>query len=173
MNGFAATPLRGSTNFPNQHALLALLRDGFHAESPGDRWDCATTDRPRSITADRLRMDGDAARVADGWPRCSLAAGAKQVSVGHNWHRHMRLGWTPCAYPGRCRMRPLLTKSSSAHVMVGAAWLPNALRGVVRPDGVHWQIPNLSVHDGSLISNQHRREFQQLMSVVRLTNKVG
>jgi choline dehydrogenase-like flavoprotein len=23
-------------------------------------------------------------------------------------------------------------------------------RGVVRPDGVHWQIQNLSVHDGSI-----------------------
>ena len=23
-------------------------------------------------------------------------------------------------------------------------------RGVVRPDGVHWQVPNLSLHDGSI-----------------------
>jgi len=26
----------------------------------------------------------------------------------------------------------------------------DATRGVVRPDGVHWQVENLSVHDGSL-----------------------
>jgi choline dehydrogenase-like flavoprotein len=26
----------------------------------------------------------------------------------------------------------------------------DAARGVVRPDGVHWQLANLSVHDGSI-----------------------
>jgi choline dehydrogenase-like flavoprotein len=27
---------------------------------------------------------------------------------------------------------------------------PDEARGVIRPDGVHWQIENLSVHDGSI-----------------------
>ena len=47
-------------------------------------------------------------------------------------------------------MQPLLTKVVSAHVMGGCAMAADAARGVVRPDGVHWQIENLSVHDGSL-----------------------
>jgi choline dehydrogenase-like flavoprotein len=38
----------------------------------------------------------------------------------------------------------------SAHVMGGCALSGDPSRGVVRPDGRHWQIENLSVHDGSL-----------------------
>ena len=47
-------------------------------------------------------------------------------------------------------MKPLLTKVVSAHVMGGCGMAGNAAQGVVRPDGRHWQIANLSVHDGSV-----------------------
>ena len=47
-------------------------------------------------------------------------------------------------------MKPLLTKVVSAHVMGGCGLAADEKRGVVRPDGVHWQVENLSVHDGSL-----------------------
>ena len=47
-------------------------------------------------------------------------------------------------------MKPLLTKVVSAHVMGGCGMAAAESMGVTRPDGVHWQIGNLSVHDGSL-----------------------
>ena len=47
-------------------------------------------------------------------------------------------------------MKPLLTKVVSAHVMGGCGMAGSANLGVTRPDGRHWQIDNLSVHDGSL-----------------------
>ena len=47
-------------------------------------------------------------------------------------------------------MKPLLTKVVSAHVMGGCAMAARERQGVVRPDGAHWQIENLSVHDGSI-----------------------
>ena len=47
-------------------------------------------------------------------------------------------------------MKPLLTKVVSAHVMGGCGLAADEKWGVVRPDGVHWQVENLSVHDGSL-----------------------
>ena len=47
-------------------------------------------------------------------------------------------------------MKPLLTKMVSAHVMGGCAMAGSERQGVVRPDGRHWQIANLSVHDGSI-----------------------
>jgi choline dehydrogenase-like flavoprotein len=47
-------------------------------------------------------------------------------------------------------MQPLFTKVVSAHVMGGCGLAADAKRGVVRPDGVHWQVDNLSVHDGSI-----------------------
>ncbi len=47
-------------------------------------------------------------------------------------------------------MKPLLTKVVSAHVMGGCGLGSDEKRGVTRPDGVHWQLDNLSVHDGSI-----------------------
>ncbi|MDP3827023.1 MAG: GMC oxidoreductase, partial [Polaromonas sp.] len=47
-------------------------------------------------------------------------------------------------------MKPLLTKVVSAHVMGGCGLGGDEKRGVTRPDGVHWQLENLSIHDGSI-----------------------
>jgi choline dehydrogenase-like flavoprotein len=47
-------------------------------------------------------------------------------------------------------MQPYLTRVVSAHVMGGCALAPVPELGVTRPDGRHWQLDNLSIHDGSL-----------------------
>ena len=47
-------------------------------------------------------------------------------------------------------MKPLLTKIGSAHVMGGCGLAGDEKLGVTRADGQHWQIENLSIHDGSL-----------------------
>ncbi len=47
-------------------------------------------------------------------------------------------------------MKPLLTRIVSAHVMGCCAMSADERRGVVRPDGIHWQIPNLSILDGPI-----------------------
>ena len=47
-------------------------------------------------------------------------------------------------------MKPLLTKVVSAHVMGGCGLAGTEALGVTRPDGIHWQLENLSIHDGSL-----------------------
>ena len=47
-------------------------------------------------------------------------------------------------------MKPMLTRVVSAHVMGGCGLAATERRGVTRPDGVHWQLENLSIHDGSL-----------------------
>ena len=41
-------------------------------------------------------------------------------------------------------------KVVSAHVMGGCGAAGKEKQGVTRPDGVHWQIDNLSIHDGSI-----------------------
>ncbi len=51
---------------------------------------------------------------------------------------------------GALPMKPLLLRVVSAHVMGGCAIAGDAQRGVARPDGVHWQLANVSVHDGSI-----------------------
>lgn len=55
-------------------------------------------------------------------------------------------------------MKPRLLKMVSAHVMGGCGMASTEAQGVTRPDGVHWQLENLSIHDGSSVSDQHRRK---------------
>jgi choline dehydrogenase-like flavoprotein len=47
-------------------------------------------------------------------------------------------------------MKPRLVKLVSAHVMGGCGLAGTERQGVTRPDGVHWQLENLSIYDGSL-----------------------
>jgi choline dehydrogenase-like flavoprotein len=68
-------------------------------------------------------------------------------------------------------MRPLLTRVVSAHVMGGCAMAGQEQLGVVRPDGVHWQIDNLSVHDGSLFPTSIGTNPQ--LSIYGLVNRLA
>ena len=136
--------------FPHTHVLLALLRDGFHERAAGGQV--------------KLRADGSALLdypltdfVMDGARRAMLAmmeiqfaAGAQQVLPMHEMARPYT-AWTEAkraveALP----MKPLLTKVVSAHVMGGCGMAGSEKQGVTRPDGLHWQIENLSIHDGSI-----------------------
>jgi choline dehydrogenase-like flavoprotein len=136
--------------FPHMHTLLALMRDGFHDKSTGGNV--------------KLRSDGSALLdypltdyVMDGARRALLsmmeiqfAAGALKVLPLHEMAQPYTT-WTQAkdavnALP----MKPLLTKVVSAHVMGGCGMAGLEKLGVARPDGVHWQIENLSIHDGSL-----------------------
>jgi choline dehydrogenase-like flavoprotein len=136
--------------FPHNHTLLALLRDGFHEQSRGGRV--------------KLRGDGSAVLdypltdyVMDGARRALLsmveiqfAAGARQVFPLHEMAQPYT-SWAQArdaihALP----MKPMLTKIVSAHVMGGCGLAGHEKQGVTRPDGIHWQLDNLSIHDGSL-----------------------
>jgi choline dehydrogenase-like flavoprotein len=59
----------------------------------------------------------------------------------------------------------------SAHVMGGCAMAGRADLGVVRPDGQHWQIDDLSVHDGSLFPTSIGANPQ--LSVYGLVNQLA
>jgi len=136
--------------FPRTHVLLALLRDGFHAQSQGGRV--------------QLRGDGSAALdypltdfVMDGARRALLAmaelqfaSGAQEVLPVHEMARPYTSWAQARAAIEQLPMKPLLTKVVSAHVMGGCGLAGTEALGVVRPDGVHWQVDNVSVHDGSI-----------------------
>ena len=136
--------------FPQTHVLLALLRDGFHPASSGG-----------TVT---LRSDGSAALdypltefVMEGARRALLAmaeiqfaAGARQVLPVHELAQPYA-SWAEARQAiENLPMKPLLTKVLSAHVMGGCGAAAAEKSGVTRPDGVHWQLENLSIHDGSL-----------------------
>ena len=157
--------------FPHTHVLLALLRDGFHAQSMGGRV--------------KLRSDGSALLdypltdfVMDGARRALLAmveiqfaAGAQQVLPMHELARPY-IGWGEArAAIEQLPMKPLLTKVVSAHVMGGCAMASSETRGVTRPDGRHWQIDNLSIHDGSLFPTSIGANPQ--LSVYGIVNRLA
>ena len=136
--------------FPHNHTLLALLRDGFHDQAPGGKV--------------KLRGDGSAVLdypltdfVMEGGRRALLsmvelqfAAGALQVLPLHEMARSYTSGAQAREAVNNLPMKPLLTKVVSAHVMGGCGLAGSEKQGVARPDGIHWQLENLSIHDGSL-----------------------
>ena len=135
---------------PHSHALLALMRDGFHEQAAGGTV--------------RLRGDGSplldyplTPYVMEGARRAFLsmaemqfAAGARTVLPVHELATP-QAGWSAAKKMiESLPMRPQLTRVVSAHVMGGCGMAGTPELGVARPDGVHWQIENLSLHDGSL-----------------------
>jgi choline dehydrogenase-like flavoprotein len=158
-------------SFPHTHVLLALLRDGFHEQAPGGQV--------------RLRSDGTADLdypltdfVMDGARRAMLAmaeiqfaAGASQVLPLHELANPYRSWDEARRGVQQLPMKPLLTKVVSAHVMGGCGLAGSEHEGVTRPDGVHWQLDNLSIHDGSLFPTSIGANPQ--LSVYGIANRLA
>ena len=136
--------------FPHNHTLLALMRDGFHDQSVGGKVKLRSDGSPLlDYPLTNYVMDG-ARRALLSMMEIQFAAGAAKVLPLHEMAQTYTT-WTEArdavnALP----MKPLLTKIVSAHVMGGCAMAGLEKQGVTRPDGQHWQIENLSIHDGSL-----------------------
>lgn len=157
--------------FPNTHVLLALLRDGFHPQSVGGRVTLRGDGSPvLDYPLNDFVMDG-ARRAMLSMAELQFAAGAREVLPIHEMAQPYK-SWTAArdaiaALP----MKPLLTRVVSAHVMGGCGMAGEERRGVVRPDGVHWQIENLSVHDGSLFPTSIGANPQ--LSIYGLINRLS
>ena len=148
--GFGADHARWMKEFANLQVVIALLRDGFHNESPGGRV--------------LLRDDGSPELdypmgdyIRDGMRRAYLsmaeiqfAAGAKTVMALHEDCRPLG-SWAEAKVAiAALPMAALHARIVSAHVMGGCPMGPDARRAVVDERGRHHHIANLSVHDGSL-----------------------
>jgi choline dehydrogenase-like flavoprotein len=148
--GIGADLAQRAKEMPRTQLMIALLRDGFHADAAGG--------------AVKLRDDGSPVvdynltdYLLDGVKRAYLtmaeiqfAAGAKSVRPVHEQAKSYKSWAEAQAGIGALTMKPFLATVGSAHVMGGCTMAADANRGVVRPDGQHWQIANLSVHDGSI-----------------------
>jgi choline dehydrogenase-like flavoprotein len=150
LQGWGEAHARLMREFANSQAVIALMRDGFHPDSQGGQV--------------RLRDDGsaildyplnetfwDAARRALlAMAEIQFAAGATWVTPVHeasdgykNWNEAKQgIAALPLA-PLRCRV-------VSAHVMGGCAMAATPEKGAVNDEGRHFQIENLSIHDGSV-----------------------
>lgn len=148
--GFGRAQAELLRQFPHTHALLALLRDGFHEQSPGGRVTLRDDGSPLlDYPLNAFVMDG-ARRAFLSMAEIQFAAGAQVALPVHEAAPPLRTWAEAREAIARLDLRPLATRVVSAHVMGGCAFAGNARQGVARPDGVHWQVANLSLHDGSL-----------------------
>lgn len=148
--GFGAEMAAQLAALPRTHVLLALLRDGFHPQSQGGRVRLRGDGSPLlDYPLNDFVMEG-ARRALLSMAEIQFAAGAREVQPVHERARPYR-SWAEArqAIEG-LPMKPLMTRVVSAHVMGGCGMAGSESLGVVRPDGRHWQVANLSVHDGSV-----------------------
>lgn len=150
LQGFGAGHAAVMARFRHVHAMLALLRDGFHPDSPGGRVALRDDGTPAlDYPLNDAIWDG-ARRALLAMAEMQFAAGAKRVTAVHeqcggygSW-AEARAGIAALA------MAPVLMRVVSAHVMGGCAMGSDAASGVVDGYGRHWQLGNVSVCDGSL-----------------------
>jgi len=147
--GFGADHTRWMTRFPHLQVLIALLRDGFHADSPGGqvvlRSDWPVLDYPI----------GD--YVWEGARRAYLAMAEIQFAAGAQSVMPLHEGAQPATSWREARaaveglpMKSLHARVVSAHVMGGCAMGRDPRTSVVDESGRHHHLANLSVHDASV-----------------------
>jgi choline dehydrogenase-like flavoprotein len=169
--GFGAAQAALLGGFANTHVQLALLRDGFHAEAPGGRVTLRGDGSPvLDYPLTPYVMDG-ARRALLAMAEIQFAAGARQVLPVHESAQLYRSWQEAKSAIAALPMQPLLMKVVSAHVMGGCAMAGEERLGVVRADGTHWQIGNLSVHDGSIFPTSIGANPQ--LSIYGIVNKLA
>ncbi|HWP19104.1 MAG TPA: GMC family oxidoreductase [Burkholderiaceae bacterium] len=150
MAGYGREQVEMIQRFPHAQVLIALMRDGFHPQSQGGVVALRDDGTPvLDYPLNEFLFDG-ARRALWSMAEIQFAAGAQQVLPVHERAKP----WSSWAEARRgiadLPMEPLSLRVVSAHVMGGCGMAGSEKLGVVRPDGRHWQIENLSVHDGSL-----------------------
>jgi choline dehydrogenase-like flavoprotein len=171
MPGIGAEQAAALQRFPHTQALLALLRDGFHEQSPGGRVTVKGDGSPQlNYPLTPFIWDG-ARRALLSMAEIQFAAGAERVMALHE-KASWTTGWAQAkAQIEQLPMQPYQCRVLSAHVMGGCGMAGRPELGVVRPDGRHWQIGNLSIHDGSLFPTSIGANPQ--LSIYGLVNKLA
>ncbi len=150
MSGFGNTHHEGMRRFRNTHAMIALMRDGFHPDSRGGRVELRPDSTPvLDYPLTPTLFDG-ARRALLKMAEIQFAAGAKTVQPVHELAAPYA-SWTSARQAiESLPLEPILTRVVSAHVMGGSTMSSDPATGVTRPDGRLYALDDVSVHDGSL-----------------------
>ena len=150
LHGFGSAHAQLMQDFAHAQAILALLRDGFHPASRGGRVELRRDGSPVLDYPLSEPIWEATRRALAAMAEIQFAAGAKSVHPVHE----LAAGYTKFADAkqaiAQLPMKPLLMRVVSAHVMGGCGMAASERNGVVDPSGRHFQIENLSVHDGSI-----------------------
>ena len=150
LHGFGAVHAERMRSFAHTHAMIALLRDGFHPDSPGGSVGLNDDGSPvLDYPLGDYLFDG-ARRALLSMAEIQFAAGAHTVFPVHE----LATGYGSWAEArtaiAALPMKPQLTRVVSAHVMGGCPLAGDERGGLVRPDGRHAHLDNVSIHDASL-----------------------
>ena len=166
--GFGLQQTQALKALPQTQAVLALMRDGFHEQSPGGSVQLRSDGSPvLDYPLNDFVLEG-ARRAFLSMAEIQFAAGARSVHPVHELAGAFTSWATAREALATLPMRPHITRVLSAHVMGGCGIAGKPELGVVRPDGRHWQVENLSIHDGSLFPTSIGANPQ--LSVYGLTN---
>ncbi len=148
--GFGEAHAQMMQQFPYAHALLALLRDGFHTESRGGSVALQANGAPvLDYPITPFVWDG-VRRALLSMAEIQFAAGAKSVQPVHELAERYT-SWAAAKQGiAALPLKAHITRLVSAHVMGGCAMSDDDRLGLVGQDGRYHGVRNLSVHDGSL-----------------------
>ncbi len=169
--GFGLPQAEMLKDFANTQVLLALMRDGFNEQSVGGTVGLRSDGSPvLDYPLNDFVLEGGR-RAYLSMAEIQFAAGARSVHPVHETAA-VYTSWAQAREEIKALpMRPYVTRVASAHVMGGCAMAGTEAQGVVQPDGQHWHIENLSVHDGSLFPTSIGANPQ--LSIYGLTNKLA
>jgi len=150
LSGFGPGTAAMMQQLPHLQVILALLRDGFHPDSQGGQVRLRVDGSPElDYPLNDVLWDG----VRRSWltmAELQFAAGARQVQILHE-EAGLQSSWKAAReHILQLALKPLLARVVSAHVMGGMAMSSRPEEGEVDEYGRHWQLPNLSVIDGSV-----------------------
>lgn len=150
LTGHGEAHSRWMRALPNMQVLIALVRDGFHAESPGGSVALRDDGTPvLDYPLNAYLFDG-IRRAFRAMAEIQFAAGARRVMPVHGDGASFDSAAGARAGIDAFALAPLVTPVVSAHVMGGCPMGPDPASSVVDPSGRHHALANLHVMDGSI-----------------------
>lgn len=148
--GFGADNALRMEQLPHTHAMLALLRDGFHPDSPGGSVELRGDGTPvLDYQVSPYAWDG-LRRAFHSMAEIQFAGGARQVMPLHSDARYVKTLAESRTLIDGLSLELYRTRLGSAHVMGGCAMGEEPKNAVCDSLGRHHHLSNLSIHDGSL-----------------------
>ena len=171
LGGFGTQNALRMEQLPHTHMMLALMRDGFHPDSPGGSVELRGDGTPvLDYQASAYAWDG-LRRAYHSMAEIQFAAGAKSVLPLHADADYVNTLAKARELIDELSLELYRTRLGSAHVMGGCAMGEEAKSAVTDSLGRHHQLRNLSVHDGSLFPTSIGANPQ--LSVYGLTAKLA
>ncbi len=150
MPGHGETHRRQMGELDRLHIQLALMRDGFHADSPGGQVRLDSHNDPELDYPISEYLWSGMRRAFHTMAELQFAAGAATVRPVHTDASPARTLEEARRMIEAMPMKALHTRVVSAHVMGGCALSPDPAHGVAQLDGRHHHVENLWIADGSI-----------------------